>query len=97
MGKTIDGATLKNPGSNNLVLDTSSFYKPSVAGAYPIVLATYEIVCSNYSDDATGQAVKSFLKVAASTDVQSSLEAEGYIPIPEGFSTQLNTAIDSIQ
>lgn len=97
VGKTIDGATLKNPGSNNLVLDTSSFYKPSVAGAYPIVLATYEIVCSNYSDDATGQAVKSFLKVAASTYVQSSLEAEGYIPIPEGFSTQLNTAIDSIQ
>ena len=47
VGKTIAGAKFAGQG-NDLVVDTSSFYKPSQAGAYPIVLATYEIVCSKY-------------------------------------------------
>ena len=49
VGKTIEGAKVKGEG-NDLVLDTSSFYKPTEAGSYPIVLATYEIVCSKYPD-----------------------------------------------
>ena len=40
VGKTIEGAKVKGTG-NDLVLDTSSFYKPTPTGAYPIVLATY--------------------------------------------------------
>ena len=47
--KTIAGASIHGQG-NDLVLDTSSFYKPTQAGAYPIVEATYEIVCSKYPD-----------------------------------------------
>ena len=47
VGKTIAGAKFNGQG-NDLVVDTSSFYKPSQAGAYPIVDATYEIVCSKY-------------------------------------------------
>ena len=61
VGKTIAGAKVKGQG-NDLVLDTSSFYKPTEAGAYPIVLATYEIVCSKYPDADTGTAVKAFLQ-----------------------------------
>lgn len=61
--KTIAGATFKGQG-NDLVLDTSSFYKPTQSGAYPIVLATYEIVCSKYPDAATGKAVKAFMQAA---------------------------------
>ena len=57
VGKTIAGAKFAGQG-NDLVVDTSSFYKPSQAGAYPIVLATYEIVCSKYPDSATGTAVQ---------------------------------------
>ena len=67
------------------------------SGAYPIVLATYEIVCSKYEDVETGQAVKQFLKVAASEDVQAQLEDEGYIPVPEEFRQKLDTAIDAIE
>ena len=38
---------------NDLKLDLNSLYQTSAPGAYPIALATYEIVCSNYADDQT--------------------------------------------
>src|SRR5260370_4642244 len=60
VGKTIAGASIKGQG-NDLVIDTVSFYRPSQPGAYPIVLATYEIVCSKYPDAAIGTAVKAVL------------------------------------
>ncbi len=96
--KTIEGATLKNgDASHDLVLDTSSFYKPKQAGAYPIILATYEVVCSTYADAETGKAVKSFLKVAASAQNQGQgLSEQGYVPLPASFLTKLNAAIDAI-
>ena len=59
VGKTIAGAKIVGQG-NDLVLDTSSFYNPTQPGAYPIVLATYELVCSKYADAATGKAVRAF-------------------------------------
>jgi phosphate transport system substrate-binding protein len=94
VGKTIAGATIKGTG-NDLVLDTSSFYKPTDAGAYPIVLATYEIVCSKYSDADTGKAVKAFLQ-STITGGQAGLADNGYIPIPDAFKEKLTTAIDAI-
>ncbi|MCP2279898.1 phosphate ABC transporter substrate-binding protein, PhoT family [Nocardia amikacinitolerans] len=93
-GKAIDGVKIKGEG-NDLVLDTSSFYKPTVAGSYPIMMATYEIVCSKYSDPATGEAVKAFL-TSAVTNGQKGLDEGGYIPIPEQFKTRLTTAINAI-
>ncbi|MEV0295816.1 phosphate ABC transporter substrate-binding protein PstS [Nocardia sp. NPDC050710] len=93
-GKAIDGVKIKGEG-NDLVLDTSSFYKPTVAGSYPIMLATYEIVCSKYSDADTAKAVKAFL-TSATTNGQKGLEENGYIPIPEQFKTRLTSAINAI-
>jgi phosphate ABC transporter phosphate-binding protein len=94
VGKTIASATVKGQG-NDLVLDTSSFYKPTQAGAYPIVLATYEIVCSKYPDSATGTAVKAFLQAAIGPG-QNGLADNGYIPIPDGFKPKLSTAVNAI-
>ena len=98
-GKTIESATLKNgPDNHNMVIDTSSFYKPTQAGAYPIVLATYSIVCSKYPDAAIGQGVKTFLSVAASPQNQGQeLQNAGYIPLPADFQTKLNASISAIQ
>nr|WP_198429125.1 phosphate ABC transporter substrate-binding protein PstS [Nocardia bovistercoris] len=93
-GKAIDGVKIKGEG-NDLVLDTSSFYKPTTAGTYPIMLATYEIVCSKYSDAEAGKAVKAFL-TSAVTNGQKGLEEGGYIPIPDQFKTRLTTAINAI-
>lgn len=95
-GQTIDGARLMEEGTNDLVIDTSSFYVPETEGAYPILMPTYEVVCSTYEDPETAGAVKSFLNVAVSEDVQGQLEDEGYIPVPDEFRGQLNDAIAAI-
>jgi phosphate transport system substrate-binding protein len=94
VGKTISGATIKGQG-NDLVLDTMSFYKPTQAGAYPIVLATYEIVCSKYPDSAVGTAVKAFLQATIGPG-QNGLADNGYIPLPDTFKPRLSTAINAI-
>lgn len=95
VGKTVAGAKIAGSG-NDLVLDTSSFYKPKDEGAYPIVLATYEIVCSKYSDKETGTAVRAFLQ-STLTGGQVGLEDNGYIPVPDAFLTKLNTAVKAIR
>lgn len=94
VGKTISGAKIKGEG-NDLVLDTTSFYKPAEEGAYPIVLATYEIVCSKYADPETGKAVKAFMQSTIGAG-QEGLTDNGYIPLPEAFKTKLTTAIAAI-
>ena len=94
VGKTIAGAKVKGQG-NDLVLDTLSFYKPTQPGAYPIVLATYEIVCSKYSDGQTGPAVKAFLQATIGPG-QAGLADNGYIPVPAEFLPKLSTAINTI-
>ncbi|MFJ5870956.1 phosphate ABC transporter substrate-binding protein PstS [Dietzia maris] len=96
-GTTIDSAKLQNEGTNDLVIDTSSFYVPETAGAYPILMPTYEIVCSEYPDAETAAAVKAFLNVAVSESVQGELEGEGYIPVPDAFRGKLTDAIDAIK
>jgi phosphate transport system substrate-binding protein len=93
--KTIDGAKFKGQG-NDLVLDTTSFYKPTQAGAYPIVLATYEIVCSKYPAVATGTAVKAFMQAAIGPG-QDGLEQYGSMPLPKSFKKKLASAVDAIQ
>ncbi|MGA9015105.1 MAG: phosphate ABC transporter substrate-binding protein PstS [Acetobacteraceae bacterium] len=94
VGKTIAGATIKGQG-NDLVLDTTSFYKPAQPGSYPIVLATYEIVCSKYPDAQVGTAVKAFLQGTIGPG-QNGLADNGYIPIPDAFKSRLSTAVNAI-
>ena len=49
----------------DLALDLNALYATKEAGAYPLMLATYEIVCSKGYDADTAAAVKSFLTVSA--------------------------------
>ena len=94
-GKAIEGAKFAADG-NDLVLDLNSIYGTTAAGAYPLVLATYEIVCSKGYPADTAAAVKSFLTVSAN-DGQAGLSAAGYIPLPEAFKTRLLAAVGAIQ
>jgi len=94
VGKTIAGATISGEG-NDLVLDTNSFYKPTQAGSYPIVLATYEIVCSKYPDSQVGTAVKAFLQSTIGAG-QNGLGDNGYVPIPDAFKSRLSAAVNAI-
>ncbi|PPJ18803.1 phosphate ABC transporter substrate-binding protein PstS, partial [Nocardia nova] len=59
------------------------------------MLATYEVVCSKYSDASTATAVKAFL-TSATDNGQTGLDTSGYIPIPDSFKTKLGTAINAI-
>jgi phosphate transport system substrate-binding protein len=94
VGKTISGATITGQG-NDLVLDTLSFYKPTQPGSYPIVLATYEVVCSKYPDSQVGMAVKAFLQSTIGAG-QNGLGDNGYIPIPDSFKSRLSASINAI-
>ena len=94
VGKSIASVKIKGEG-NDLVLDTSSFYKPTEAGAYPIVLGTYTVVCSKYPDSQIAPAVRSFLTVALGKG-QEGLTDNGYIPVPDSFKSRLTTAVDAI-
>ena len=90
----IDGARLAGDG-HDLVLDLNSLYATRTPGAYPLVLTTYEIVCSRGYDAATTAAVKSFLTTSA-TGGQADLEAAGYIPLPPKFTQRLLASVDAI-
>ena len=94
-GKAIAAAKFAGEG-NDLALDLNSIYGTTAAGAYPLVLATYEIVCSKGYNADTAGAVKSFISVAANSG-QDGLSAAGYSPLPEAFKTRLLTAVDAIQ
>jgi len=95
VGRTISGATIKGGQGNDLVLDTLSFYKPTQPGSYPIVLATYEVVCSKYPDSQVGKAVKAFLQSTIGAG-QNGLADNGYIPIPDSFKTRLSASVNAI-
>jgi len=93
--KSIEGAKISGTG-NDLVLDLNSIYGTTEPGAYPLVLATYNIVCSKGYDADTSAAVRSFLTVAANQG-QANLAAAGYVPLPDQFKERLTTAVNAIQ
>jgi phosphate transport system substrate-binding protein len=95
VGKAIAGATIAGQG-NNLVLDISTFYKPTQPGSYPIVLATYELVCSKYADAQTATAVRAFLQATVGPG-QVDLEDHGYFPLPDQFQSKVISAVDAIR
>lgn len=94
VGKTITGAKIIGTG-NDLVLDISSFYNPAQPDVYPIVLATYEIVCSRYPTQDVAKAVKAFLQAAIGPG-QVELARSGYIPLSPNFQTRVSSAVDAI-
>jgi phosphate transport system substrate-binding protein len=94
-GNAINDTSFVSNG-NDLVLDLNAMYRGQAPDAYPLVLATYEIVCSKGYDPATSQAIKSFLTVAANGG-QTGLSSDGYVPLPDKVKERLVTAINAMQ
>lgn len=93
-GKAVSAAKIDGSGNNlKLKLD----YATKQAGVYPIVLVTYEIVCSKYADAAVGKSVKSFLNYFGSEGQQKGLEDLGYAPLPTEIQKKVETAVNAIQ
>ena len=71
-------------------------YATKAPGAYPIILATYEIACSKGLTAEKTALVKSFLSYYASADGQGALTDLHYAPLPEELRTKVDAAIQSI-
>ncbi|MGW3961969.1 phosphate ABC transporter substrate-binding protein PstS [Amycolatopsis sp. NPDC005003] len=95
VAKSLDAAKFLKDGTNDLALDLNGIYASNTPGAYPLLLTTYEIVCSKYADANVAKAVKAFLTVAA-TEGQQPLSAKGYVPIPQSLQTKVLTAVKAI-
>ena len=94
VGKSIAPVKIKGQG-DDVVLDLSPIYNPTEKGMYPIILASYEIVCSKYTDPEVGKAVKAFLQ-STITIGQTDLNKSGYIPMPPDFQSKVSAAINTI-
>jgi phosphate transport system substrate-binding protein len=92
-GAAVAAAKVASNGGKDLTLKLD--YATKTSGAYPIILVTYEIVCSKYADAATGAAVKSFLTTTIGPG-QDGLGDNGYIPLPSAFQQKLATAVAAI-
>jgi phosphate transport system substrate-binding protein len=93
VGKAVAAAKPDGQGHDlRLKLD----YATKEAGAYPILLVTYEIVCSKGKDAKKAALTKAFLKHFASAETQKSLEDIGYAPLPTEVQTKVEAAIAAL-
>lgn len=91
--KAVAAATVVSQGGQDLTLKLD--YATKAPGAYPIILVTYEIVCSKYKDAAIGALVKSFLSYTAGPG-QAGLADLAYAPLPSEIATKVQAAVASI-
>jgi phosphate transport system substrate-binding protein len=70
-------------------------YATKTPGAYPLILVTYEVACTKYSDAATGTFVKNFLNYTADQG-QSQLAQLGYAPLPSELQAKVKASIAKI-
>ncbi|MFF3491507.1 phosphate ABC transporter substrate-binding protein PstS [Streptomyces sp. NPDC002795] len=71
-------------------------YATKAAGAYPITLVTYEIVCDKGNKAETLAATKSFLNYTSSDEGQAVLADLGYAPIPTEINKKVRETVASI-
>jgi phosphate transport system substrate-binding protein len=93
VGKAVSAAKPAGEG-NNLKLDLD--YATKEAGAYPILLVTYEIACSKDKDPAKGTLVKAFLTSFAAAKEQAKLEEIGYAPLPAAVQAKVTAAVNAL-
>jgi phosphate transport system substrate-binding protein len=93
VGKAVAAAKVVGQGNDlSLKLD----YTTKEPGAYPILLVTYEIVCSKAKDASKVDLLKAFLTHFASADTQKTLEGIGYAPLPADLQAKVNSSIAAL-
>lgn len=82
-------------GANDVALEINR--TTDASGVYPIVLASYHVVCSSYADEATVDLVKGFESYVISPEGQdAAAQQAGSAPITEAIRTKAQAAIDAI-
>jgi phosphate transport system substrate-binding protein len=95
--KVLDASeTVSGRGEGDLAFDLAR--DTTESGAYPIVLVSYHIVCSSYSDQNTVDMVKAWEQYVVSEEGQASAaESAGSAPISSDLRDQINSVLDTIQ
>jgi len=69
----------------------------TTAGAYPLLLVSYIVVCSKYSDAEKGKLVKAYVSYIASEDGQKvAAEEAGSAPISDALRSDVDAAVKAI-
>ncbi|GGS73086.1 phosphate ABC transporter substrate-binding protein PstS [Nonomuraea spiralis] len=91
--KTVETAEITGTGND---LKLSIDYATKTAGAYPIVLVTYEITCEKGLAPEQAKLVKEFLTYTSSDEGQAALKDLGYAPLAGELLTKVRTAVGAI-
>lgn len=68
------------------------------AGTYPLVLVSYAIACTDYTDDAQAELVKAYLTYVTSAEGQEAAQANaGNSPISDALREEILAVVDTIQ
>ena len=95
VGNALANMEFKTEG-HNMVVDADKLFASDAADSYPLILTTYEIVCSAGYDEATSNQIKDFLNLALDHQ-DDELEAEGFIPVTGAHAERLREAVNAIQ
>lgn len=88
-------AQAEGRGEHDLAIDIERDTKES--GAYPLVLISYHIVCSQYDSQETADLVKAFENYVISEDGQkAAADSAGSAPLSQTLRDQAKAAVDSI-
>jgi phosphate transport system substrate-binding protein len=90
--KALSTATVASGNDLKLTFD----YKTATAGAYPIYLVTYEIVCTKGLPAGPAALVKSFLTYTSSEAGQAAIAGIGYAPLPTEVATKVRSAVATL-
>jgi phosphate transport system substrate-binding protein len=93
VGKAI-AAAKRNVNGNDITLSLD--YGTKAAGAYPLILVTYEITCEKGLPADQVKLTKSFLGYTVSEDGQTAASQAGYSRLPSDLRDQVAKAVDAI-
>jgi phosphate transport system substrate-binding protein len=94
VAKTVSVAKVSPSGPGDLTLKLD--YATKTPGAYPIILVTYEIVCTKYKDASVANMVKSFLNFVAGSGEQQAVHKLGYAALPSSVAARVQAEIAKI-
>lgn len=80
---------------NDMVVDSDALFASKETDAYPLVLTTYEIVCSAGYDEETSNMVKDFLNLSLDSQ-DDELEDAGFVPVTGKLAERLREAVNAI-
>jgi phosphate transport system substrate-binding protein len=93
-GRTVANAKTTGTGGD---LQLNIDYNTTAAGAYPLVLVTYEVVCRTGTPAGALNLVKSFLTYTSSETGQAAATRLGYAPLPDELRAKVATAVAGLR